>query len=340
MSTFLYHSSFWMTRGLAVAALVLAASLAAGFSPQSGDSTAQANQHYQNAVGAIAKSDWQTAKNELLAAEKLAPQNALVHYDLALAYSHTGQVKAAQVELNKALQLGLPADQKEAAESLRQRLLSQTAKKTNGTASPSSDSGTNSGSAQAPSPPVDGPSLDETLSFVGRLIGQGSARTEGRHGYTDYRAWSQDSVIVGIPSPCIISWDQISYTHYADGTPPTQQGRDSVTNRTRNFISLKDLLVSDVKIMDFKTWALDRHFAAEGVFGHEGDEYSDTYILAVAFSDDVLTIRNIPNPSGLTGQGSSTWTYGVFFATESDAERAKKALIHAAALCGAKADPF
>jgi hypothetical protein len=58
------------------------------------------------------------AKNELLKAEKLAPRNALVHYDLALAYSHTGQPQSAQLELNNALRLGLPATQKQAAEQM------------------------------------------------------------------------------------------------------------------------------------------------------------------------------------------------------------------------------
>jgi hypothetical protein len=93
-----------------------------GADPQSSDNTAQAKQHYQNAVAAISKNDWQTAKSELLQAEKLAPSNALVHYDLALAYSQTGQPKSAQAELTKALQLGLPAEQRQAAEKLKQQL--------------------------------------------------------------------------------------------------------------------------------------------------------------------------------------------------------------------------
>jgi tetratricopeptide (TPR) repeat protein len=91
---------------------------------QTFDTTALAKRHYQNAVAAIAKSDWQTAENELLQAEKLAPQNALVHYDLGLAYSHTGQAKSAQAELNKAIQLGLPVEQKQAALVLKQKLAS------------------------------------------------------------------------------------------------------------------------------------------------------------------------------------------------------------------------
>jgi thioredoxin-like negative regulator of GroEL len=83
----------------------------------------EAEQHYQNAVSAINKGDWATAKSELQQAGKLAPQNALVHYDLALAYSHTGSPRSAQAELDKALHLGLPADQKQAADKLRQKLV-------------------------------------------------------------------------------------------------------------------------------------------------------------------------------------------------------------------------
>jgi tetratricopeptide (TPR) repeat protein len=89
---------------------------------QSGDATAQAKQHYQNAVTAIAKSDWPSAQKELLQAEKLAPRNALVHYDLGLAYSNTGQNDSALSELNRALELGLPPEQKLAAVGLKQRL--------------------------------------------------------------------------------------------------------------------------------------------------------------------------------------------------------------------------
>jgi hypothetical protein len=83
---------------------------------------AEAKEHYQNAIAAIAKSDWKTAQTEFQQVVKLAPKNALVHYDLALAYSHTDQIKSAQAELNEAIQLGLPAERKQTAEELGQRL--------------------------------------------------------------------------------------------------------------------------------------------------------------------------------------------------------------------------
>jgi TPR repeat protein len=89
---------------------------------QSGSALTEAKQHYQNAVTAIGTGDWQKAKNELLKTEQLAPRNALVHYDLALAFSHLGEVKSAQDELNRAVTLGLPAGQQQAAADLRQQL--------------------------------------------------------------------------------------------------------------------------------------------------------------------------------------------------------------------------
>jgi hypothetical protein len=122
--------------------------------PQSDADSTEAKKHYQNAVTAIGKNDWQTARAELLQAEKLAPNNALVHYDLALAYSHSGQPKSAQAELNKALQIGLPAEQKQAAEQLRQQLASQSAV-------PKATSGVNASAANSK-----GPTVAETLDWI------------------------------------------------------------------------------------------------------------------------------------------------------------------------------
>ena len=54
--------------------MLVAAVPASSAHPQAADSTAEAKQHYQSAVAAISKSDWATAKAELLQAEKLAPK--------------------------------------------------------------------------------------------------------------------------------------------------------------------------------------------------------------------------------------------------------------------------
>jgi hypothetical protein len=142
--------------------------------PQTSEATAQARQHYQNAVSAINKGDWQAAKNELLQAEKLAPHNALVHYDLALAYSHTGQVKSAQLELNKALQLGLPAEQKQAAQELNQKLASQgTVPKANGASNAMSSPQSPPSKAPVIREPAT-PTIEETIEYLNKMVGTNS----------------------------------------------------------------------------------------------------------------------------------------------------------------------
>ena len=98
--------------------------IASNVHAQSNNPNAEAKQHYQNAVAAIAKSDWVSAKRELMLAENLESKNALIHYDLALANFHTGDKAAATTELGSALSLGLPADQQQAAEELRRQLQS------------------------------------------------------------------------------------------------------------------------------------------------------------------------------------------------------------------------
>jgi hypothetical protein len=94
--------------------------------PQSRNSAAKGKEHYENAVAAISKSNWQEAKNELLRAGNLKPQNALVQFDLALAYSRTSQVIPAQTELNTTLQTVLRAESDQTARELKEQLASQT----------------------------------------------------------------------------------------------------------------------------------------------------------------------------------------------------------------------
>jgi hypothetical protein len=113
---------------------------------QTPDATTEAKQHYQNAVTAIAKNNWQTAKSELQKAATLAPQNALVHYDLALAYKNLGEVASAQSEIKNALQLGLPDAQRQEGQKLAEQLQSTS------TGGPSSSSGPHPSEAAGPAP--------------------------------------------------------------------------------------------------------------------------------------------------------------------------------------------
>jgi len=161
---------------------------------QSTDATAQEKQHAQNAAAAINRDDWQAAKNELVQAVKLAPSNAVLHYELALAYFHTGLPRSARVELDKALQLGLPADQSRAAQELKEQL----------NTAPSERKSAGSSSQ--------GPSLDETLNFIqAKLSGIGklsydSIATSNETNYTVTNRLSYEIYdVAAFPKECRIS---------------------------------------------------------------------------------------------------------------------------------------
>lgn len=111
--------------------------------------TVSGKTHYNNAVAAIDKGDWVSAQKELLVAARLAPQNSLVHYDLALAYDHNGNSAVATEEASKALTLGLPIEQKLNAEKLIQKLKNSTSV----ARTPSSQE-------------ASGPSLEETTAWL------------------------------------------------------------------------------------------------------------------------------------------------------------------------------
>jgi hypothetical protein len=76
------------------------------------------------------KSDWKTAKSELQKSDALTPGKSIVHLDLAIVESNLGDAAAAKAELAEAWRLGLPTDQKKAAQDLDNKLLalSQTQK--------------------------------------------------------------------------------------------------------------------------------------------------------------------------------------------------------------------
>lgn len=290
---------------------------------QSSAATLEAKKHYQNAVAAIAKNDWQKAKSELLQAEKLAPKNALVHYDLALAYSHTGSPKSARAEIDKALQLGLPAEQKQAAEQLKSDLGNPAAAL----------------SVQNSEQHVEGPSLEETLRFLDRLISEGAVEENGRS--SREKRW-QNMVVAGYPTmQCLIGWGEVSrfWIARAQGSPVDKQ------DGTRRYVSLRDLYITELRVMDLKSYVETDRFT-QGFQHDDGDTFSG-YVVVI--QHDKMVFGRDLNPivagvKGLVVDPPTSMQVGpadhLYFTTESDAERAKKALAHAAVLCGAKADPF
>lgn len=78
----------------------------------------QARFHFKIALAALKQNDYLTAAKELEEAVKLAPQNALIHYNLAVVYGKQLRIEDAKNALNKAIELGLSGKDKDDAETL------------------------------------------------------------------------------------------------------------------------------------------------------------------------------------------------------------------------------
>lgn len=78
----------------------------------------EAQFHYKVAVTALKNNDLEIADSELEKAAKLAPNNALVQYNLAVVKSKSQKPAGALVNLKKAIELGLPSPEAAQADDL------------------------------------------------------------------------------------------------------------------------------------------------------------------------------------------------------------------------------
>lgn len=78
----------------------------------------EAQLHYKVAQVALKHNDLNVASQELRKAAELAPQNALVHYYLAVVLKQQGGAKEGLQHLHLAMKLGLPVSEKRAADNL------------------------------------------------------------------------------------------------------------------------------------------------------------------------------------------------------------------------------
>ena len=78
----------------------------------------EAQFHYKVAVTALKNDDLEVAASELEKAAKLAPNNALVQYNLAVVKSKNNKPAEALVNLKKAMELGLPSTEAAQADDL------------------------------------------------------------------------------------------------------------------------------------------------------------------------------------------------------------------------------
>jgi hypothetical protein len=98
--------------------------------PLETDQERDARLHYKTALAALANNDLPAAEEELKAAAKFAPKNALILYNLAIVQSKREEIKEGFASLQQAETLGIPADSKNAAEDLHASLQYKVKKKT------------------------------------------------------------------------------------------------------------------------------------------------------------------------------------------------------------------
>ena len=100
------------------ALLIVLSLVAANRSPAQSESDAQAQLHFRVAQAAIKNNDMKAAEEELILACKAAPKMALLYYNLAVVQEKQNERLAAKTSLDRALQLGVPTANSDAAQEL------------------------------------------------------------------------------------------------------------------------------------------------------------------------------------------------------------------------------
>src|SRR5579862_7890954 len=93
-----------------------------GNDQQAADADA-AQAHYQAGLAALEKNDLAAAEEEMQAAAKLAPKNALIFYKLAVIQSKRDEWQAGIKSLDVAQKLGLPKELQDAANELAANMI-------------------------------------------------------------------------------------------------------------------------------------------------------------------------------------------------------------------------
>jgi tetratricopeptide (TPR) repeat protein len=78
----------------------------------------EAQSHYHAGLAAVEKNDLAAAEEEMQAAAKLSPKDALIRYKLAMIQSKRGDWQHARTNLDAAMELGVPEDLKAEADDL------------------------------------------------------------------------------------------------------------------------------------------------------------------------------------------------------------------------------
>jgi hypothetical protein len=187
--------------------------------------------------------------------------------------------------------------------------------------------------------PVGGFSPGETLSDLSRIIAAGKVTltASAGHSFSEMQSanrveWSQSHVTTEGTPPCVVSWDEdVVATANANKTHSSKSSE-------RLYISLKDLMISDIAVMNLKNWANDDTVENDSTVPASSDGKYTGYVLVTKQTLQAVLIpkRTVSNPSDLKTIRKSV---RLFFVSEKDADSAKKILTHAATLCGVKEGP-
>jgi hypothetical protein len=184
---------------------------------------------------------------------------------------------------------------------------------------------------QATQPSVSGVlTLPNTLTILTPLISKtkAAARAGASRPFKDPASavevdWAQSSVDYSSIQPCLVTWDETTTTHYSGGRTDS--------DRERHFIWLPYLEVSNLKVMDLKSWTKDDD--ADSSVPESSDGTYSGFILTTPHSAQVIAVYPMkdafPNPSEAKTIRKSE---KMFFSNQSDAESAKQLLIHAATI--------
>jgi hypothetical protein len=181
--------------------------------------------------------------------------------------------------------------------------------------------------------------LGSTLSALIAVIAKGKVSVQSSKGHPipdlgsgDLGQSSQSRVVAGGWDANWVSWDET----WAVFTKNVKTSELSA----REFIYLKYLIPSAIKVVALKSWANDEGSNDSAIPASEDGVYSG-FVLTIEHGPDLVAMlglvkKDLPNPSSLRDRRDST---SLFFANRTDAELARTLLIHAAVVCGAQDNP-
>jgi hypothetical protein len=213
-----------------------------------------------------------------------------------LAYSHLGEKGLARTEVAKALQLGLPVEQKKAAEDLKRTLLPERGNPESRTEPPQPVPVFKAPPKSGPEPST--PSIEETLSYLNARVDSAFVKTDasyipGRFSVSPDRRsiwWSRF-----MPFNCCFGYDAFFEAKITD-----------LSANAIAYYNSNDIVIDCKGSQCWREWTVER-------------DISDNKILTDKFRERLLQVQYKPDNSTLTEN-----LHGLAIPTTGDAEVAER----------------